>query len=636
MNRPFDALTIGMSHYLHHEDLDGVDEHLQELRATIEELGGSVTQWTAEPKQRHAGEVASLLAEWVKPASPRSSMVIWIGHGEAKGRDAWLATYDTQRPMRGTGIHPEIIAEHIINEWRRRAADDKAWFVVVIEACGAEQFVRQVASILFRTSGAVPQRLAIVGAGGTGATFLGSFHDALRATLDSYTDNDQEIQLKDLLGRLEDRLTEGLVVNINMHGAAPLPRQPVLPEGLTGPMNVYAELREYLQQLPPDERSHFVPRAQGAEQGELAWYFVGRRSERTRIARWLNQSANGMLIVTGRAGSGKSALLGNVLVHTHPVLLGLLRRVSYTDEAEADEQPQAGVFDAVIHLTGITPAALVHRIAAAAGLEQAPDAIDTATDWLVEQLRPRRFTLLVDALDEAQEPVAIAGSVLRRLAALPRGRVVVGTRASTGEGPDQLDTPAENLLDALGRSSSTDTVVVDRDSNAIATYVDRRLTNARRQHQLKADAKVIQNVAQLIADQQQQFLFARLAVHEILARPQLLSDQHRNDLKAMLQHDHRAIFESAVQRLTASSSVNFPLLEALALARGRGLPRADRIWAMVAEALGDDIKVTEADIDALIHAAAPYIMLDSEDGQSVHRLAHRTFSEFFEFQARRE
>ena len=65
--------------------------------------------------------------------------------------------------------------------------------------------------------------------------------------------------------------------------------------------------------------------------------------------------------------------------------------------------------------------------------------------------------------------------MLRRIAALPTGRVVVGTRRSTHEGPDLPDTDAEDLLDALGRAPSTVVVDVERDPEAVATYVRRRL-----------------------------------------------------------------------------------------------------------------------------------------------------------------
>ncbi len=97
----------------------------------------------------------------------------------------------------------------------------------------------------------------------------------------------------------------------------------------------------------------------------------------------------------------------------------------------------------------------------------------------------------------------------------------------------------------------------------------------------------------------------------------------------LLPSDHRTLFAAAVVRLSRQRPAARPLLEALALAQGRGLPRIDRTWATAANALGHDVTVTEVDIDRLLEAAAPYIMLDAAHGQSVYRLAHRTFAEYF-------
>jgi WD40 repeat protein len=97
----------------------------------------------------------------------------------------------------------------------------------------------------------------------------------------------------------------------------------------------------------------------------------------------------------------------------------------------------------------------------------------------------------------------------------------------------------------------------------------------------------------------------------------------------LLPVDHRGLFGAVVDRLTARRPSARPLLEALALARGRGLPRVDRTWLIAANALDHGEPVHEQDIDDLLTAAAPYIMLDAERGQSVYRLAHQTFAEHF-------
>jgi hypothetical protein len=51
------------------------------------------------------------------------------------------------------------------------------------------------------------------------------------------------------------------------------------------------------------------------------------------------------------------------------------------------------------------------------------------------------------------------------------------------------------------------------------------------------------------------------------------------------------------------------------------------VWATVASALASRLTVQDADVAELTRAAAPYVTLDTEDGQSVYRLAHRTFVE---------
>ena len=61
-----------------------------------------------------------------------------------------------------------------------------------------------------------------------------------------------------------------------------------------------------------------MPKAQGRSSGEPTWYFEGRGRERREITEWLHTTSSGLLAVTGPAGSGKSAVLGNLVVHSNP------------------------------------------------------------------------------------------------------------------------------------------------------------------------------------------------------------------------------------------------------------------------------------------------------------------------------
>jgi hypothetical protein len=109
--------------------------------------------------------------------------------------------------------------------------------------------------------------------------------------------------------------------------------------------------------------------------------------------------------------------------------------------------PPDGVFDLVVHLTGMTDAD-VQRAAA--------DALDVS-DWrgggletaLAERADAgRRFTVLGDAVDEAQEPFIIA-QTLRRLSNRNAVRVLVGTRRALYAQPKG----SNELLRALDAST---------------------------------------------------------------------------------------------------------------------------------------------------------------------------------------
>ena len=98
-----------------------------------------------------------------------------------------------------------------------------------------------------------------------------------------------------------------------------------------------------------------MPKAQGAELGELSWYFEGRRAESARIAGWLRDGASGLLVVTGDAGSGKSALLGHLVVQSRPQLREVLARHNLAAERPVDERPPDEVFDTSCTSPGSAP-----------------------------------------------------------------------------------------------------------------------------------------------------------------------------------------------------------------------------------------------------------------------------------------
>ncbi|MFG3719447.1 AAA family ATPase [Streptomyces massasporeus] len=603
-------------------DADSEAERIAEL---IGKVGGREdTPW--EPGRRDLSAVNSRLSAWAEPVVPRSSLLYWAGHGEARPDGAWLATADSPDPMTHGAFNPESFAEYVTSEWRSRSLDERAWALVVIEACGAQRFVELLHSRLLATGGI--DRIAVIGVAGYGAGFLGRFQHVLSDALASYSDNDETIQLRDLVGRIEDRLGNlGWVQDRGLFRAPPLVRHRLMGP-ITAPLDVYAELKDFIATLSPSERSHFLPKAQGAEQGEVAWYFTGREKESSLIARWLRDTDTGMLVVTGEAGSGKSALLGHVAAQANPELTALLARAQLTNSVGPQDVPPPHVFDAVLHLTGATTAEVEQQLAAAL----APDRVVEDREQLfgVLQDRVRPFTVLVDALDEAQEPLAVARDALASLARMDGVRVIVGTRASTKEGPDSPAGEDTDILDALGdHRRPFEQITVDRDAPATAEYVRRRLGRAFPE----ADAAELDAICEEISSRHRHFLYARLAVHELIARPELVRTTGREQRADLLTRDYRTLFASAADRLYRRNPAFAPLLEALAFSSGRGLPRADGVWPMVARALSDppvgSAAIDEQAMDDLLSDAAPYVLLDADHGQSVYRLAHRTFQEHY-------
>jgi hypothetical protein len=520
----FDVVCVPIGDYQWHPSL-AADTEAAQVADLFEALGGRQQRWAIPDGQpRTRTEVDGRLLAWAQPGRPRSSVLFWVGHGQANPDGAWLASHETPFVMEAGGVLPEHLAGFITAEWRRRAGDEDAWTIVVIEACGAKRFANLLQSALLRGV-QPPRRFVVIGVGADdGAGNLGDFRQALDAALATYHDGDDTIGLTDLLDQVQEHLQTGAMHRIELYRRTRLPRPRLLDTAMAAPLNTYAELRDVAAALSPDERAHFLPKAQGAdhlEYGDPPWYFVGRDTERRTIAAWLHVRRTGLLIVTGPPGSGKSALLGHVLVHASRQLRDLLVRTGRLAPLPAEDFPEDLRFDAAIHLAGMDTGQVVRSVGAAAGLgEPPPDgSVSRDVEWLLSALtaRARPLSILADALDEARDPALLAGAVLRRLAAVHGVRVVLGTRA-TATSPGR---PAVDLLEALGAQDAA-VLTVEQDPAAIHEYVRLRLHAARTAGLTAADDAAIDRFATAVQRQGQQFLYARLAVHEALQNPALL------------------------------------------------------------------------------------------------------------------
>ncbi len=562
-----------------------------------------------------ASDLLGFLDDWATDDSgPSATFLYWVGHGSREGPHAWLLAGGSRSPLSDArAVNATAVADMLRTRWIERTAGDGGWTVLVLDCCRGRDAATAIVNALTADPGSRPGQLAIVEVGGTSASEVGRFADALGEALKAFEENDASIPLRSLLFAATDRLGVQVEPTIWLSREAVIGNPRAGRSVLTVSRDVIAEWREAVAGLSVPMRDHFLEKAKSAELGVLGWNFVGRHDESRRLVEWVRQSSSGMLVLTGEPGAGKSALLGRLVTLSDPGLAALLERSRLVVDDRAP-RPEPGSVDGVVLLTGQT----VHDTIAA--VEAAVPAVrfgDMA--GIVSVDGP--VTVVFDGLDEAQSPYDIAYDVIRPLSDHPNVRVIVGTRRSLEEGPDLARPIRHELLDALGVAES-DAVVLRREPRAMARYARRRLMEATP----ALPEEVIDRIERQVEAVDQPFLFIRLAIGEILARADRLDETL---MEAVLSANHGDLFLMAMQRLSTDKPRASRLLRSLGYAQGRGLPRHDGVWAATAAGLHPGEVFTEADIsDALIDAAA-YVVMDGEHDQTVYRLAHKTFTERF-------
>ncbi|MEV8533437.1 caspase family protein [Streptomyces sp. NPDC051211] len=594
--------TFGTGHYpadpaLH--DLPGAEADLRRVNALFEDLGYRriLSHLGDAPDAR---QILAGLEDWLRdPARTEHDVltVYYAGHGLREPQHRLSCrTSRLDRPaatMIRTGELAELLAESRVGH-----------VLMMLDTCYGELGAAGIAKTAADLVDVRP-------AGADGLWLLASARSRGIAHDHAFVDGLEHAVRRSTAGMRPPYLDIATITaRINAHLAEHRPDQTATFHAASGQaVPPFFPNREHRPGLPEDPldveaqrewTAHFDPRGRGVEYAsEQGDHFTGRRQALAALAGWLRAPLHDARarVVTGAPGSGKSAVLGRLLALARP----------NRPAAPAHLLPPTGCVTAAVHAHGITLEQLTARLTAALGVEA-----DTPAELLArlaESDAPLR-TVVIDALDEAgtgvggREPQRIARELLRPLSALPRIRLIVGTRrsgvADLGRAVEiiDLDTDAYTGRDDIGAYALA--LLPDTPERAaLARAVTRRAGRS--------------------------FLVARMTVRA-LALGDLTVDVTRPGWEADLPSEVGQAFDAYLARYGDDESRVRRLLRPLAYAEGAGLPW-DSLWAPLAGALSG-VPCTDDDVDWLLRHAGAYVLEVPLSGdRSVFRLYHEALAE---------
>ncbi|MER6133033.1 ATP-binding protein [Streptomyces sp. NPDC001815] len=363
------------------------------------------------------------------------------------------------------------------------------------------------------------------------------------------------------------------------------------------------------------------PHAPGDEEDEKDAF--GRHSLMHRLF----QAAAGppqALVVTGCAGSGKSAALAQLAAH------GGSYRV-----------------DAFVDAAGLSGTEVMARIFAALAIpapglpEGSPSPqewLDAWADWHASASDP--VTVVVDAPDEAADPDRLLQDLLSRLepphTRHRRLRLIVGMRSPNRAETVGSEPAAHTLADRTEALLHAERVRLDEPPylrrEDMAACVRAILLSDKNSPYAEQESLANQ-VARAIADAAgPSYLIARAAAGNLTARDRAVDPLDRK-WRAVLTEGFVGIFRDDLLRIFPDPGdrlVAVELLHAVAYAYGRGMPR-QAIWPVIANAVSSHSPshpYGDKEIAWLLASrAGAYLTTDQEDGMTLYRLFHDTLRE---------
>ncbi|MFI7086679.1 AAA family ATPase [Streptomyces anulatus] len=418
-----------------------------------------------------------------------------------------------------------------------------------------------------------------------------------------------------------------------------------------------AALRQLMLGSGPLEE-FWLERASGrAGADDPGWYFSGRAEPMARMVTFVREGA-GVLVVTGAAGSGKSALLARLVTLADGGFAADPKYAAMVAAIPDGLRPDPGAVDVAVLVRNKSARVVVEELLSALG--GTPDGrelpLQTLLRLLAERASSGAVNIVIDALDEAEDPLACVGDLIVPLSRLTTVggagravRLVVGVRSSPAtvyeSGTALQDERADQLLRKLADALRTEDAAVQvlrtdgPDCTAdIATYTVTLLCAPRTSpyHGAPEAAEAAaRHIAEAVAPS---FLDARIAADQLRTAPVRQSLNEGGWLRR-LTDGTTGLLRDDIQAVATATGISAGLLvtalRATAFAPGAGLPWAE-VWpavtaALAAAAYGPGY----ADPDAADRAIRTlrssrltgYLATAEEDARTVYRPVHQRLTD---------
>ncbi|WP_328870823.1 tetratricopeptide repeat protein [Streptomyces sp. NBC_00287] len=615
-------------------ELPKATEQLNELCSLLEGYGYTPTVVEDPRRDVLRSSVEEWRKRWETGGSHGPAIVVWSGHGVLQGQKLRLVVHDTD----AVDDEEQTYSARLLTSAAVRSHADQV--LMLIDTChagaGVVESVQKALSAWSVRS--LPEGRA---------TWLGVVASCrpqekaegrgilLEAVSDVLRNGPRTKSYRHEWSPRNWRVTGAAVIQAALEQWPEDEGQRPIPASLGQDMPMFGNPHK-AEKAEAELVEHLVRAAAGADRVEEGWFFTGRRRVLGEIVDWLAAREPGLFLVTGSAGSGKSAVLGRVATLSDPRHRADIEKHEALHEDDPD--PGVGSVDVPLHLRGLTVQQLAEAIARRLRLNvpQTPAALiaDVEQEWSSAERPP---VLLLDGLDEAA-PEQAAPIVEQLLSPLSRMACVLLASRDRPFNPEAeregepLDKAVSRILGIRARAASLDDEADTSDD--IRKYARRRL------HATGLPEQAADLIARRASVGHGGFLFAQMAVDSVLRHapeadaegwetsiPASISAAFTEDLAAgpQLEHDGEVLPLAAQELLTA-----------LAWGTGNGMP-ARGVWEAAATAISTSGTVYDREhLDWLLNSYGRYAVEDSDGGQAVYRLYHREFIEHLRESSGRE